>query len=57
VGYQENGQARGQRRNSSGRTLRFCMGRDVWEQRRRDDIEIVGLEDCLDMFVGPPPGT
>ena len=56
VGYQENGQARGQRRDSSGRTVRFRMGRDVWEQRRRDDIEIVGLEDCLDMFVGPPPG-
>jgi hypothetical protein len=33
------------------------MGRDVWEQRRRDDIEIVGLEDCLDMFVGSPSGT
>jgi RimJ/RimL family protein N-acetyltransferase len=57
VGYQENGQARGQRRDSSGRTLRFRMGRDAWEQRRRDDIEIVGLEDCLDMFVGSPSGT
>jgi RimJ/RimL family protein N-acetyltransferase len=57
VGYQENGEGRGQRRDSSGRTVRFRMGRDVWEQRRRDDIEIVGLEDCLDMFVGPPLGT
>jgi hypothetical protein len=33
------------------------MGRHAWEQRRRDDIEIVGIDDCLDMFVGPLPGT
>jgi RimJ/RimL family protein N-acetyltransferase len=56
VGYEENGEARGPRRDSSGRTVRFRMGREAWEQRRRGDIEIVGLEDCLDMFVGPSPG-
>jgi hypothetical protein len=33
------------------------MGRDAWEQRRREDIEIIGLDGCLDMFVGPPPAT
>ena len=57
VGYEENGEARGPRRKSSGRTVRFRMGREAWEQRRRDDIEIVGLDACLDMFIGPPPGT
>jgi RimJ/RimL family protein N-acetyltransferase len=57
VGYEENGQARGPRRNSSGRTVRFRMGRAAWEQRRRDDFEIVGLDTCLDMFVGPLPGS
>jgi RimJ/RimL family protein N-acetyltransferase len=57
VGYEENGEGRGRRRDSSGRTLRFRMSRDAWEQRRRGDIEIVGLDSCLDMFVGPPPGT
>jgi RimJ/RimL family protein N-acetyltransferase len=57
VGYEENGEARGQRRDSSGRTVRFRMGRDAWEPRRRDDIDIIGLDACLDMFVGPPPGT
>jgi RimJ/RimL family protein N-acetyltransferase len=55
VGYRENGEARGQRRDSWGRTVRFRMGRDTWERRRRDDIEIVGLDACLDMFVGTPP--
>jgi RimJ/RimL family protein N-acetyltransferase len=53
VGYDENGEARGHRRDGSGRTVRFRMARAVWEQRRRSDIEILGLEECLDMFVGP----
>ena len=53
VGYQENGEARGHRRNGAGRTIRFRLGREAWEERRRGDIEIVGLDGCLDMFVGP----
>ena len=53
VGYEENGEARGHRRDGSGRTIRFRIGRGAWEERRRSDIEIVGLEGCLDMFVGP----
>jgi RimJ/RimL family protein N-acetyltransferase len=55
VGYDENGEALRPRREGSGRTIRFRMGRDAWEQRRRDDIEIVGLDRCLDMFVGERP--
>jgi hypothetical protein len=31
------------------------MDRASWERRRRDDIEIEGLDSCLEMFVGPPP--
>jgi RimJ/RimL family protein N-acetyltransferase len=57
VGYAENGEARGRRRDGSGRTVRFRMARATWEQRRRDDIEIVGLDSCIDMFVGPPAAT
>jgi RimJ/RimL family protein N-acetyltransferase len=53
-GYEENGEARGRRRDGSGRTVRFRLGRDAWERRRRADIEIIGLEGCLDMFVGRP---
>ncbi len=55
VGYEENGEARGPRREGSGRTIRFRMSRQRWERRRRSDIEINGLEDCLDMFRGPAP--
>jgi RimJ/RimL family protein N-acetyltransferase len=53
VGYQENGEARGHRRNGAGRTIRFRLGREAWEERRRGDIEIVGLDGCFDMFVAP----
>jgi RimJ/RimL family protein N-acetyltransferase len=53
VGYEENGEARGHRRNGAGRTIRLRLAREAWEERRRADIEIIGLEDCLHMFVGP----
>jgi RimJ/RimL family protein N-acetyltransferase len=57
VGYEENGEARGHRRDGSGRTIRFRMGRAQWERTRRDDIEIMGLDPCLELFVGPLPGA
>jgi RimJ/RimL family protein N-acetyltransferase len=57
VGYEENGEARGRRRDGSGRTVRFRIGREAWERRRRNDIEILGLAGCLEMFVGAPAAT
>ena len=54
IGYEENGEARGHRRDGSGRTIRFRLSRERWEQRRRHDIEIVGLESCIDLFLGAP---
>jgi RimJ/RimL family protein N-acetyltransferase len=53
VGYEDNGEARGHRRDGWGRAIRFRIDRDAWEARRRSDIEIIGLDGCLDMFVGP----
>jgi RimJ/RimL family protein N-acetyltransferase len=53
VGYEENGEARRHRRRGSYRTIRFRLGREAWEERRRSDIEIHGLDECLDMFVAP----
>jgi RimJ/RimL family protein N-acetyltransferase len=55
IGYDENGEARGTRRDGWGRTVRFRLARDAWAPRRRDDIEIVGLERCLDMFLARHP--
>jgi RimJ/RimL family protein N-acetyltransferase len=57
VGYEENGEARGRRRDGSGRTLRFRMAREQWERKRREDIEIIGIDRCLELFVGPSPGA
>lgn len=54
VGYAENGEARGPRREGSARTIRFRLDRAGWERHRRDDIEIDGLEPCLELFVGRP---
>ena len=53
VGYTENGEARAPRRDGSGRTVRFRIDRATWARRQRSDIEIVGLDGCLEMFVGP----
>lgn len=53
IGYRENGEARGHRREGWGRTVRFRLARADWERRRRDDVEIVGLEGCLDQFGAP----
>jgi RimJ/RimL family protein N-acetyltransferase len=53
IGYAENGEGRGKRRDGSARTIRFRLDRATWERRRRDDIQIDGLDSCLHMFVGP----
>jgi RimJ/RimL family protein N-acetyltransferase len=53
VGYIENGEGRMSRREESARMIRFRLDRKTWEQRRREDIDIAGLETCLHMFVGP----
>jgi RimJ/RimL family protein N-acetyltransferase len=55
VGYQPNGETLAPRRDGVARILNVRIDRAMWEERRRDDIEIVGLEGCLDMFITPPP--
>jgi len=50
LGYEPNGDALHPRRDGVDRQLKFVMTRARWEERRRDDIEIEGLEPCLEMF-------
>src|SRR5688572_18792732 len=50
LGYVENGDDVALQRGEAGRQVRFVMSRELWETRRRDDIEIVGLEACLPLF-------
>jgi RimJ/RimL family protein N-acetyltransferase len=57
VGYTENGEIRALRRGVADRVAKVRMDRAMWAERRRDDIEIVGLEACLPLFVGTPEET
>ena len=50
LGYRSNGDAVHVDGDQRRRELRFALDRDAWEARRRDDIEIVGLERCLPLF-------
>ncbi len=53
VGYVENGETLALRRGVPDRIKRVRMDRATWESRRRDDIEIIGLDACLDVFIAP----
>jgi RimJ/RimL family protein N-acetyltransferase len=50
LGYVEDGEQLFAVEGRAQRELRFRMPRDVWEQRRRDDIVIEGLEPCLELL-------
>lgn len=54
LGYEENGDERRRRGEEADREIRLVLTRDRWEQRRRDDIEISGLEPCLPFFGAVP---
>jgi RimJ/RimL family protein N-acetyltransferase len=53
LGYEPNGEGVELRRNDPDRMLRFRMERAQWEQARRADIHLLGLEPCLPLLVGP----
>ena len=47
LGYEDDGYYICMRRGEAARQIRFRLERAAWEQRRRDDIVIEGLEPCL----------
>jgi RimJ/RimL family protein N-acetyltransferase len=47
LGYEPNGAQIDEREGAAARHLRFVLTRERWEERRRDDIEVHGLEPCL----------
>lgn len=58
LGYLPNGEELKLQRGQIGRQLRFQMPCEAWEERRRDDIEIHGLDDALPMFgITNGPGS
>lgn len=50
LGYEPNGVSVELRRDQADTQLHFTMTRSSWQTRRRDDIDIEGLEPCLDLF-------
>ena len=53
LGYVENGVDIKMRRETRDRQVRLLLTREEWEKRRRDDIEIVNLEPCLEFLIAP----
>jgi RimJ/RimL family protein N-acetyltransferase len=50
LGYRDNGTELRLRRRSADRHIALRITREEWEVGRRDDIEIVGLHACMEMF-------
>lgn len=50
LGYEPNGEHFGARLDGSGRLLDLRLPRAIWEERRRDDICIEGLQGCRHEF-------
>jgi hypothetical protein len=55
LGYADNGDRLMLRRGRPDRILDLKLDRATWASRRRDNIEIEGLEACLEMFGSTPP--
>jgi RimJ/RimL family protein N-acetyltransferase len=50
LGYSENGDQINSREGQPAREIRLKLTREVWEKRRRKDIEVVGLRPCREWF-------
>jgi RimJ/RimL family protein N-acetyltransferase len=51
LGYRENGEEYRMRRDQPDRLVHLVLTREEWAPTRRDDIEILGLDACIDMLV------
>ena len=56
LGYVENGDQLALRRGRPDRMVNLKLDRTAWMSYRRNDIEIEGLDRCIDMFGLPLPG-
>jgi RimJ/RimL family protein N-acetyltransferase len=50
LGYVENGDEIHDREGKPAREIRLKLERDVWERTARSDVEVEGLDACLDWF-------
>lgn len=57
LGYQPNGVDWATRRGDAGEIIRYRLTRDAWSTGRRDDIELVGVAECLPVLGIPDRGN
>jgi RimJ/RimL family protein N-acetyltransferase len=50
LGYEPNGTSVNRRRDEAGEQRHFVLTREAWAARRRDDIELVGLDGARDQL-------
>jgi RimJ/RimL family protein N-acetyltransferase len=50
LGYSENGDQINSREGKPAREIRLKLTREAWEERRRQDIEVVGFGPCREWF-------
>lgn len=55
IGYKPNGYGQLAPRGVARQTQRFRLTLDGWRSRRRPEVEVEGLDACLDMFGVPKP--
>ncbi len=53
LGYEENGSRIHNREGHPAREVVLAMTQERWQAQRRTDIEIEGLDACLDWFGAP----
>lgn len=53
LGYEPAGSQLAMFGDQPAEDLRLKLTREAWLRHRRDDIEIIGLDSCLDMFISP----
>nr|XP_061840639.1 acetyl- and succinyl-CoA transferase MRA_812-like [Nerophis lumbriciformis] len=50
LGYEVTHRAQSRFGSERGEVYNLMLRREMWEERRRDDIEIIGLDACLPLF-------
>jgi hypothetical protein len=50
LGYEQDGSRLALRRGAPSTLIGLRLTRERWLERRRDDIEIIGLEPCRELF-------
>jgi RimJ/RimL family protein N-acetyltransferase len=56
LGYEPNGMSVNRRRDEAGEQRHFVLTRNAWAARRRDDIELVGVDAAREQ-LGIAPGA